>query len=330
MLQPCRLIGHHRVGRRVGLIEGILGEINHLIVNLLGCGLRNPICNAAGHSLFLIPVYEVLPLLLHDRGLLLRHGAAHQIAPSQRVARQLLYDLHDLLLIDDTAVGGFQNLLQLRTVIGNRLRVILSPDVLGNEIHGAGPVQRDSRDDVLQIFRLQLLHEVLHAAAFQLEHALSLSRADGSIDCRIVIINLIHVDGLSRPLGRHAGRVLNHCQRPESQEIHLQKAQLLQGRHGKLGRDRAVRSPGQGYILVHFLLADDHARRVHGGVSRKSLQTHGHVNQLMDLRIILIAFPKLRIHLQRLLKGDIQLLGHHLGNGVHKIVGQVHDPSHVP
>ena len=89
-------------------------------------------------------------------------------------------------------------------------------------------------------------------------------------------------------------RVLDHRQSPEAQEIHLQKPQLLQGGHGKLGGDGAVLSPGQGNIVIHCRPADDHACRVHGGMSGKSLQAHGHVDQMLYLRILVIGTAQIR------------------------------------
>ena len=57
---------------------------------------------------------EALALLRHLLGLLLAHGAAQHVGLAQRVAGQAIGDLHHLFLVDDDAVGLFQDLLQLR------------------------------------------------------------------------------------------------------------------------------------------------------------------------------------------------------------------------
>ena len=49
-------------------------------------------------------------------------------------------------------------------------------NIFRNEIHRARAIERDARDDVLNRPRLQLLHEILHAGAFKLEHARSVAR----------------------------------------------------------------------------------------------------------------------------------------------------------
>ncbi len=62
----------------------------------------------------------------------------------------------------------------------------------------------------------------------------------------------------------------------------------------------------------------------------QSLQAHAHIDESVHPLILFIGTAHLRIHLQRLLQGDTQLRRHHLGNGIHKSIGQVHDSSHIP
>ena len=89
-------------------------------------------------------------------------------------------------------------------------------------------------------------------------------------------------------------RVLDHRQGPKAQEIHFQKAQFFQRRHGKLGGDGTVGCPGQGHVLVHCLLADDHARRMHGRVPGQPLQPLGHVDQVLHPLVSLVYLAQLR------------------------------------
>ena len=138
----------------MGFVEGVLCKIDHFVVNLVGHLLGNASGDTAGHPLLRVAVHEIAALLFHDGRLFLGHGTAHQIASAQRIPGQLLHDLHDLLLVNDTAVGRFQDGLQLRAVVGDRLGMVFAPDVLGNEIHGARTVQGNTGDDVLQALGL--------------------------------------------------------------------------------------------------------------------------------------------------------------------------------
>ena len=90
----------------MGLVERVLGEINHLVENQVGGLLVNAVVDTALDPLLLISIDKVLPLLLHHGGLLLGHGSPHHIAPPQRVPGQIPHNLHHLFLVDDTAVGG--------------------------------------------------------------------------------------------------------------------------------------------------------------------------------------------------------------------------------
>ncbi len=52
------------------------------------------------------PLDEDGALLRHLLGLLLAHRPAQQVGAAERVAGEHLRDLHDLLLVEDDAVGG--------------------------------------------------------------------------------------------------------------------------------------------------------------------------------------------------------------------------------
>ncbi|MPN26734.1 hypothetical protein SDC9_174159 [bioreactor metagenome] len=85
----------------MGFIEGVLGEIHHLVEHLFRDAARNPIFDAT--------LDEVAAFALHHVLLFLGHGAAHQVASSQGISGQVPHDLHHLFLINHATVGGFQN-----------------------------------------------------------------------------------------------------------------------------------------------------------------------------------------------------------------------------
>ena len=319
-----------------------------------GCILRDASGNTAGDIFFRIAVYKVAALLFHDRLLLFTHGPADQVAPSQSIAAQVPDNGHDLLLIDNTAIGRGQDRFQLWTVIGDMVRVVLAFNIFGDKVHGPRPVQGDSRDDVLQAAGLQLLHKGLHARAFQLEDAFRMACAQRSQDCLIIIVNGFHTQrtaggilqdrlsghpGFSRRISAarglygtvgHPHRVLDDRQGPQAQKVHFQKSQLLDGGHGELGGHGTVLGPGQGDQVLRRFRTDHDAGRVDRAVAGQSLQTPGHVDQFVHPFILFIGTLQFRVHLQSFFQGDAQFSWNHFGDGIHKAVGQVHDPSHVP
>mgnify|MGYP000700686529 CR=1 FL=1 len=69
-------------------------------------------------------VHKMLPLCLHDGVLLFAHGAADVICLPKGEACQFPEDLHDLLLIDDAAIGHIQNVRQLRGLVADLVRFV--------------------------------------------------------------------------------------------------------------------------------------------------------------------------------------------------------------
>ena len=112
-LEVGRLVGHHGVARRVGLVKGIAGKAFNLLEQRLGGGLVHAAAQAAVYlhlaALPHLAVEEHLPLPLQHVVLFLGHGPADNVGPAQGVARQIPENLHHLLLVDDAAAGGLQN-----------------------------------------------------------------------------------------------------------------------------------------------------------------------------------------------------------------------------
>ena len=184
----------------MGFVEGILGEIHHIIIDAARNLLTDSLGDAARYSLLRVSVDEVCALLLHDRLLFLTHGTAHEVAPPHGIAAQITHNLHNLLLIDNTAVGGLQNRLELRTGVDDLVMVVFSFYVSRNEIHRARTVQGNTGNDILKALRPQFLHEVLHSGALQLEDSLRLSGSDICQHLWIIVVNVVNVHPLTRRL----------------------------------------------------------------------------------------------------------------------------------
>ncbi len=330
IFQPGRLQCNHRVAGRMGFVERIIGKIHHLIKDPIGRLFVNPPGQASRYAFFGAAVHKISPLLLHDGMFLFTHGPAHQIAAPHGVASQIPHDLHDLLLINHTAVGIFQNRLQLGTGIAGLSAVVLALDVLGNKIHGAGTIQGNTCHYIFKILRAQFLHEAFHAAALQLEDPLRPACADVGQHFGIIEVDVIHVQFDPPGLFHKAHRVPDHREVAQPQEIHLQKSQFLQGILGVLSGDGTVPPSGQGYKLIRRLRADHHSGGMHAGVAGQALQTTAHVYKFVYLFLFPVQLVQLRVLLQGLVQSNIQIPRHQLGNAVHIGIGKVHDPAHVP
>ena len=151
-LEPCRLIGHERIRRRMGFIESVLSEVRHLVKNFVrrffvyAVGNRTDALHRA--VLILKSVDKIVPLLFHDVKLFLRHRSSHKVGSSVGVAGDLAADFHDLLLIDHTAVGDRQNITQKLAFIGCPFGVVTVFDIGVNGVGRSRTVKRNHRNQV--------------------------------------------------------------------------------------------------------------------------------------------------------------------------------------
>ena len=177
------------------LIKGIRRKALHFIKDILGHLCRHAVFLTARHRHGSIvveqPMQENLLLPLHYIVLLFAHRPPHNVGPPQGIARQAAENLHDLLLINNTAVSNIQNVLQQRVLILNPLRMMAALDIARDRIHGTGAVERDHRDQVFQPFRTQLHNYAAHTGRFKLKNPLHISRREHLINLRVVKVNFL-------------------------------------------------------------------------------------------------------------------------------------------
>ena len=89
------------------LVKGIVCKVNHLIVDAIRHFLGNPLRETTVYSLFFISVNKTLSCLFHFLQLLLTHGTAKQVGISHGKAGKVSHNLHNLLLVDNNAIGIF-------------------------------------------------------------------------------------------------------------------------------------------------------------------------------------------------------------------------------
>ena len=159
--------GPHPYPEMVRDFQSVIGrEAREQIENRIGIGFGDAVLHGALHEARTLRVHLGLDLLAH--------GTAQKIGPAQRVAGELLGDLHHLLLVDDDPVGLGQDGFQQRVQVARVLQLVLDVDVARDVVHRPRPIERDHRDDVLEAVRPQPAQRVAHADRFQLEHALRL------------------------------------------------------------------------------------------------------------------------------------------------------------
>ena len=91
---------------------------------------------------------------------------------------------------------------QARVGDGDRAGVALAARVGGDLVHRARAVQRDERDEVVELRRADLLERLLHALGLELEHADRVAAREHLVGLRVVERQRRHV----RPLARSSAR----------------------------------------------------------------------------------------------------------------------------
>jgi len=323
-LQIGRLVGDHRVGSAVRLVEPVSGEGLHLIEDLLRLGLRDPVLQGACHELRLF--------LLHFGGVLLAHGLAEGVRLAHGVARQGAGDLHHLLLVEDDSVGLLEDGLELGVGVDDlaALAVPLADELVHHAtFERAGPVQRQEGHHVAESIGFERPQVALHPVRLQLEDPVGVGVAQQLIGGRVVEGQVVQVQLLAARALDVAQAVIDDRQVPQAQEVHLDQAHGGRVVHVELADHLVAVHPLQRDQFGKGLAGDHHAGGMDAGVAGQALAASGQVHQLAAGGIPIIHGPKIR-GLQCALQGDLQIGRDGLGDAVHVGQGNAQHPTHVP
>ena len=140
--QEAGLDGQQAVIGGVGFVEAIAGKLVPIVVDGLGGGALHPFCNGSLH--------ELMALLFNLFVLFLGNGGAQFIRFGRRVPGQLDGSPHQLFLVEGDAIGIAENRLQGRMAVLDFRFAVHAADVIGDEVHRSGTVERHHGDDVVQ------------------------------------------------------------------------------------------------------------------------------------------------------------------------------------
>ena len=289
------------------LVEAVAGELVDQVEDLVALLLGDVVD-------LLAAVDEQLALVLHLLGLLLAHRPAHEVGAAEREAGQLLRGHHDLLLVDEHAVGLAEDVLEQRVRVLDLAPAVLALDELVDHaaLERARAVQRHGGDDVLEHVGLELLQQLLEPRGFELEHASGLAARDHVVDPGVVHRDPIDVERALQLRGRVEApglrqavdlvdRVLDDRQGLQAEEVELDQPGRLDVGHRVLGDDLVVGLEA-GHVLGQLAVADHDPGRVHARVAVEALERAADLDDLADLGIELGPLAQLGRGL-----GDLQL-----------------------
>ena len=184
-------------------------------------------------------------------------------------------------------------------------RVVLAPRVVGDLVHGARPVERIQRDEVVELGRAHLLEPLAHALGLELEHADRVPAGEHLVGADVVEGQRRHVRPRAGGALDDVQGVLDHVEVAQPEEVHLQQADLLDRLHRVL-RHRAVdalavgvgprRARRLGELQRHDVgqrAVGDHDRRgMDRGVADDALQPPGDVDDLLGRGLGVVGDPQ--------------------------------------
>ena len=120
----------------------------------------------------------------------------------------------------------------------------------------------------------------------------------------------------------HPERISYDSEVSKPQEVHLEKSELLDGRHVELSRDALVRRVKR-HVIVKRKLGDNDAGSVRRSVARQPLEGHRKIEHLLYKRLILVSASEVRIDIKSLGYCDAELVRYGLGNLIALLVSGI-------
>ena len=205
--------------------------------------------------------------------------------------------------------------------------MVAALDVTRNGLHRAGAVERHDCGDVLDGLRPQTGDNVSNARAFQLKYAHGRAFSEHFIGRRVVHVHLF--DGeIRRVTADHLLRVRNDREVAQTEKVHFEQTQLLDGHHREL-RYHLVAVARERHIGIDRVLRDNDTGGVGRSVSRHAFELSRGVDELAHLRRAVVHLFQLRVDRKRLFDRHVKLVRHLLGYRVHVVVRNVERTSDV-
>ena len=124
-------------------------------------------------------------------------------------------------------------------------------------------------------------------------------------------------------------RIVDHGERRQAKEVHLQQAHLFDGTHVVAGNNLLRLGPSHWNKLGQRTGRNHNPRSVNAGTAHQALQTHCRVDQLLDLRLRVIRLRQRAVVLQYLGNRYSDLALDHLRDAIDFAIRHIECASHV-
>src|ERR1019366_126296 len=194
-------------------------------------------------------------------------GLARRI-PGHRARRE-----HDLLLVDEDAVGVLEDRLELGQRVGElRAPAPLDVDLDRSGVERARTVEGVERGEIVEYLGIHAAEEVAHAGRLELKDSVRPPVREEPVHLGVVERDCLQARALPLFLLHEAQGVVEDRQRDEPEEVHLEKTHPVDRLHFELRRDLVVAVAIERQVLDEGLRRDEDARRVDARVARHALE----------------------------------------------------------
>ena len=287
------------------LVESVAAEVLDQVEDLEGLFLVESPLDGALH--------ELAAALGDDVGLLLGDRLDRGVGLGELDASQPVEDPHHLFLVHHHPVSLLEHLLEHGVDVAGLLPPVLDVDVLVDHaaVERARPVEGVGGDDVGEPVGLHLHQQIANSRALELEDPLGFTALEQLERLAVVEGKPIEVEGgVGVALVDDPHRRFQGGEVAQTEEVHLEKAGLLDVSHVPLGADDLVLvSPANDLERnqgLERLIGDHHARGVRAGVPRRAFEPPGKPDQAIDLGVLLDHRPQGRLFLEGLVDRDVQ------------------------
>ena len=215
--------------------------------------------------------------------------------------------------------------------IDHRVLAVLAADELLDHARPerSRPVQGEHGDQVFKAVGLEHPQVLAHALAFHLEDAVGIAPGEQFVGGRIGHGQGFEIGRLLPHLADDFERIVDDRDGFEPQEVELDQARLLHALHVPLGHGFVVFSLIERHVLGHGLVGHDHAGGMGRGMAGQAFQTARNIDEMRDLRVLGHERFELRLHVQGLVDGHLEIVGDELGDAVGLGKGHAERPAHV-
>ena len=143
------------------------------------------------------------------------------------------------------------------------------------------------------------------------------------VSLRVVQRNRLNVQILPAVRLDQLQAIVNHRQRRQPQEVHLQQAHLFNGLHVVRRHNFVVLGPRHGHQFRQRPRRNHHRRRMHARPAHQPLQLLRRIDQLANHRVVVIHLLQFRNLFQSLVQRHPNRRRHQLRNPVHVSIGHI-------